>query len=84
MEIKVLGPGCSRCKTAMKLIESVVAERAPGVKVEKVEDLTEMIRLGVMSTPAVLVDGRVVMSGRVPSRAEVETWLAAAGAPGTA
>ena len=75
MEIKVIGPGCSRCRTAMKLIESVVAERAPGVRVSKVEDLTEMIRLGLMSTPAVLVDGRVVLSGRVPTRAEVESWL---------
>ncbi|MCE9634768.1 MAG: thioredoxin family protein [Planctomycetes bacterium] len=78
MEIKVIGPGCSRCRTAMKLIESVVAERAPGVRVSKVEDLTEMIRLGLMSTPAVLVDGRVVLSGRVPSRAEIESWLAPA------
>ena len=75
MEIKVIGPGCSRCRSALKVIQTFVAERAPGVHVEKVEDLTEMIRLGLMSTPAVLVDGRVVLSGRVPTRAEVESWL---------
>jgi small redox-active disulfide protein 2 len=79
MEIKVIGPGCSRCRSAMKVIQTIVAERAPSVRVEKVEDLTEMIRLGLMSTPAVLVDGRVVLSGRVPTRAEVESWLVPAG-----
>ena len=75
MQIKVFGPGCSRCRSAVKVIESIVAERAPGVRVEKVEDLTEMICLGLTSTPAVVVDGRVVLSGRVPTREEVESWL---------
>ena len=79
MEIKVLGPGCRKCKSAMELIEKVVADRAPGVRVVKVDDLAEMVRLGVMSTPAVLVDGRLVLSGRVPTRDEVASWLAPGG-----
>lgn len=79
MNIKVLGPGCARCHETEELVRAVVAEMGCAAEVEKVTDFREMLRLGVMATPAVLVDGRVMCSGRVPARGEVRDWLAGAG-----
>lgn len=73
--IKVLGTGCANCKTTLKLIEETA--RAKGVKVtlEKVESLPEIMSYGVMSTPGVVVDGKVVHAGGVPSRDKISAWL---------
>lgn len=79
MDIKVLGPGCARCHETEELVRAVVAEIGCEAEVEKVTDFREMLRLGVMDTPAVLVDGRAMCSGRVPTREEVRDWLAGAG-----
>lgn len=79
MNIKVLGTGCARCHETEELVRAVVAETGCAAEVEKVTDFREMLRLGVMATPAVLVDGRVMFSGRVPTREEVRDWLAGAG-----
>lgn len=75
MEIKVLGPGCARCSTTKKLIADVAAELGVEVDVEPVTDLMEITRYDVMSTPGVVIDGEVVSSGKVPSRAEVRAWI---------
>jgi len=80
MEIKVLGTGCANCKNTVQLIESVLIEsvaNALGVSIqlEKVESLPEIMRYGVMSTPGVVIDGKVVHAGSVPTRAQVESWL---------
>ena len=75
MEIKVLGSGCSRCKTAHEIVKSVVAESGIDATVEYVDDIMQVINYNVMSTPAVVVDGEVRLSGRVPSRGEVKTLL---------
>lgn len=74
-EIKVLGTGCANCKTTYALIEKIVAEQGVAVKLEKVEDLSEIIRYGVLSTPGVIVDGRLVHSGGIPSREQILAWL---------
>jgi len=76
MEIKVLGIGCSKCKSTVAMIERVA--RASGVEVEinKVENLDEIKRHGVTSTPAVIIDGKVVHSGGIPSHEKVQGWLA--------
>lgn len=73
--IKVLGTGCANCKTTLKLIEE--AARAKGVAIElgKVEEISEILKYGVMSTPGVVIDGKVVHSGGIPSRDKIDSWL---------
>lgn len=75
MEIKVLGPGCPKCREAEKLVRAVAAELGADVTVVKVEDFQEIARMGVFSTPAVAVDGEVKCVGKVPSKAEIAAWI---------
>jgi len=74
--IKVLGTGCANCKTTLKLIEETAAAKGVAVQIEKVEDLKDIMSYGVMSTPGVVVDGKVVHAGGIPSREKIESWLA--------
>ena len=76
-EIKVLGPGCANCRTTVALIEQVAQARGVAVSLQKVEELREIMGYGVMSTPGVVIDGKVVHAGGVPSRTKIEQWLAA-------
>ena len=73
--IKVLGTGCANCKTTLKLIEDAAKEKGVTVELEKVEDLQSIMSYGVMSTPGVVVDGKVVHAGGVPSRDKIAGWL---------
>ena len=73
--IKVLGTGCANCKTTMKLIEEAAKERGVTIELEKIEDLQSIMSYGVMSTPGVVVDGKVVHAGGVPSRDKIAGWL---------
>ncbi|MDA8094630.1 MAG: thioredoxin family protein [Betaproteobacteria bacterium] len=75
--IKILGIGCANCKTTQKLVEDVLAAKGIQAQVDKVEDIPSIMKYGVMSTPGVVIDGKVVHSGGVPSRAQVESWLEA-------
>jgi small redox-active disulfide protein 2 len=77
MEIKVLGTGCAKCKSTVALIDEVAKAKGVAIDLAKVEDMRDIVGYGVMSTPAVVVDGRVVHAGGVPSRHKVEQWLAA-------
>lgn len=74
-DIKILGTGCANCKATQKLVEDVLAAKGLSARVEKVEDIASIMRYGVMSTPGVVVDGKVVHAGGIPSRAQVERWL---------
>ncbi len=74
-DVKVLGPGCANCKNTTALIERVAHERSIAINLVKVEDLPEIMSYGVMSTPGVVVDGKLVHAGGVPSREKVEGWL---------
>ena len=76
-EIKVLGSGCANCRTTVALIEQVAQARGVAVSLQKVEELREIMGYGVMSTPGVVIDGKVVHAGGVPSRTKIEQWLAA-------
>lgn len=76
MDIKVLGTGCANCRNTIALIEQVAREKGVPVTLGKVEDLRQIMGYGVMSTPGVVIDGRVVHAGGVPSRGQVEQWLA--------
>ncbi len=78
MDIKVLGTGCANCKTTLALIEQVAQAKGVAVTLGKVEDLREIMGYGVMSTPGVVIDGKVVHAGGVPRRDKVEQWLTAA------
>lgn len=73
--IKVLGTGCANCKTTLKLVEEVAREKGVEIQLEKVEELQDIMRYGVMSTPGVVVDGKVVHAGGVPAREKVAGWL---------
>ncbi len=75
MEVKVLGTGCSKCKSTAAMIERVALATGVDVKIDKVEDPDEIKRLGVMSTPAVIINGVLVHSGGIPSHEKVQEWL---------
>jgi len=73
--IKVLGTGCANCKTTLKLIEEAAKVKGIEIQLEKIEDIQAIMAYGVMSTPGVVVDGKVVHAGGVPSRDKIAGWL---------
>ncbi len=75
MEILICGPGCASCEKAGNVIKAAVAARGVEATITKVTDFQEMAKLGVFSTPAVIIDGEVRCVGRVPGQAEAESWL---------
>lgn len=75
MEIKVLGPGCTNCTTLEKRTNDALAATGVAATVEKVTDFAEIASYGVMSTPALVIDDQVVVSGRVPKADEIEALL---------
>jgi len=75
MEIKILGPGCIKCKTLEKLTRDVVEQNSINATVTKVEDIMEIMKYGVMTTPALVVNGKVEIKGRVPSFDEIKQVL---------
>jgi small redox-active disulfide protein 2 len=74
--VKVLGTGCANCKATVKLIEDAARAKNVAVDLEKVENIADIMAYGVMSTPGVVIDGRVVHAGGVPNQSAVEGWLA--------
>ncbi len=75
MDIKVLGTGCSNCKNTIALIDQIAQAQGVAIKLEKVEKLQDIMGYGVMSTPAVVISGKVVHAGGVPSRDKIEQWF---------
>lgn len=75
MEVLVLGPGCKNCVLTYNAISKVVEETGAEVTLRKVEDIVEIMKYNVISTPAVVVDGEVKVKGHVPSEAEVKKIL---------
>ncbi|MGB5447167.1 MAG: thioredoxin family protein [Psychromonas sp.] len=73
--IKVLGTGCAKCKATVSLIEEVALALEVEIKIYKVEDPAQIMAYGVMSTPAVIIDKKLVHKGTIPAREEVEQWL---------
>ncbi|MBS4097094.1 MAG: DUF2703 domain-containing protein [Sulfuricella sp.] len=76
-EIKVLGSGCANCNNTVKLIEETAKEMGEMINLEKITDMAQILAHGVMSTPGVMVDGWLVHSGGVPTKAQVQMWLSA-------
>ena len=73
--IKVLGTGCANCKTTLKLIDEIAKAKGVAVQLEKVENIADIMAHGIMSTPGVVIDGKVVHAGGVPDRKKIEGWL---------
>jgi small redox-active disulfide protein 2 len=73
--VKVFGTGCAKCEATAKLIEEVARTKDAEIRIEKVTALPEIVAMGVMSTPGVAIDGKVVHSGGIPDRDKIEGWL---------
>ena len=78
MEIKVLGPGCSKCHQTEKVVKEAIAEAGISVEVEKVTDMMKIAGFGVFGTPAVVINGEVKSVGKIPKKDEIKKWLDAA------
>lgn len=77
MNVKILGTGCANCKRLEAIARQALADLELDAKVEKVEDIADILAYGVMRTPALVVDEKVVLAGRVPHLEEVARLLAA-------
>lgn len=75
MEIKVLGPGCAKCKKAEQLVREVIKETGVDASVEKVTDMMQIASYGVFGTPSVIVDGEVKCTGKVPKKDDIKAWI---------
>jgi small redox-active disulfide protein 2 len=75
MNIKILGTGCPKCKTLEKLTREVVEQNGIKATITKVEDIIEIMKYGIMSTPALVVDEKVEIKGRIPSIDEIKKIL---------
>lgn len=71
MKIEVLGTGCAKCKTLYENVQKAVAESGKTAEVVKIEDIPSIMKYGVMSTPALVIDGRVMFSGKLASVTEI-------------
>lgn len=82
MKIKVLGTGCPKCKKLYAEAEKAIAQSGQSAELEKVEKIDDIMKYGVMMTPALVIDEEVKASGRIPSSAEIVAWIkAGAGKP---
>jgi small redox-active disulfide protein 2 len=78
MEIKVLGSGCANCKRLYAEAEKAITLSGQTATLSKVENIEEIMGYGIMRTPALVIDGRVVSSGKIPSAAEIATFITTA------
>ena len=76
LTIKVLGPGCTNCNKVEEITKTAVSTMGIETQIEKITDTNEIVEYGVLSTPGLVINGKVVCSGRIPSQVEVTTWLA--------
>ncbi|MCZ4287260.1 thioredoxin family protein [Hoeflea alexandrii] len=74
-QVKVYGPGCKRCETTEKMIKDVASRLGVDVEVDKVTDMAQIAKAGVMSTPGIAVDGKLVHAGGLPDETKLEAWL---------
>jgi len=77
MDIKVLGPGCHKCRETERLVREVVAESSVDAKIKKVTDLMKITGYGVFGTPGVVINGEVKSVGKIPKKEEIKTWIGA-------
>lgn len=75
MNIKIIGTGCDKCDTLYKNVQTAIKELDVDAEIEKVEDLIDIVKLGVMTSPSLMVDGKLVISGRVAKKEELVKLL---------
>jgi len=75
MEIKVLGPGCSKCKALYKAVVETVEEMGMSADVKKIEKLDEIVEAGVMLTPGLVINGKVKVTGKVPKKEDIKKYI---------
>ena len=80
MKIKILGTGCPKCKKLYAEAEKAIAASGAAVELEKIEKIDEIVKYAVMMTPALVVDGQVKASGRIPPSSEILSWINSAAA----
>lgn len=80
MEIKVLGPGCANCMRLYAEAERAIAQSGQPATLTKVEDIEAIVSFGILKTPGLVIDGRLVASGRIPGAAEIATMITRAAA----
>lgn len=78
MNIKVLGPGCARCHQLEQTVRDVVKELSIDADIEYVKDIKKIMEYPILTTPGLVIDEKLVCSGRVPSKAEVSTFITTA------
>jgi len=76
MRIEVLGPGCMKCEKIYEIVERTLKELGKEAEVSKIKDIKSIMQYGVLMTPALVINGKVLCSGRVPGLAEIKEWLA--------
>ena len=75
MKVQILGPGCSKCKTLEERVRQLVAKHQLPVEIEKVTDLQEMVKYGIMMTPGLVIDGVVKSMGSIPKDVQLLEWM---------
>ncbi len=75
IEVKVLGTGCANCQTTQKLIEKVCSDNDITINLEKIEDEIKIMDYGIMSTPGVIVDGKIAHAGGIPDAKTILSWF---------
>lgn len=75
MEIKILGTGCQKCKTLEKMTQEVIAENDFNASITKVEDIMQIMNYGILATPGFVINEKVVLSGRLPSKDEIRKQI---------
>jgi len=73
--IKILGIGCTKCQQTYQMVKETAQKLGVEIQLEKVEKAPDIVKFGVMTTPAVVIDGKVVHAGGLPQLSQIETWL---------
>ena len=81
LNVKVLGTGCANCQRLEASVRRVLQAQGLAAQIEKVTDLGEIMKYAILATPGLVVDGKLVAAGRVPSDKEIAGWLQQAGRP---
>lgn len=74
-EVKVLGSGCARCKTLVEMVKQAAEQTGVAINLEKVENMAAIVAYGVMSTPGLIINGKLVHSGGLPDPQKLAEWL---------
>lgn len=75
MKVEILGPGCAKCNKLMESVKEAVSELSVEAEITKVDKINEIMKYGVLMTPALVIDGKVKCSGKVPAVDQIKEWL---------